>query len=195
MRPHFLFNALNTIVSFCRTDPEKARALIIHLAEFFRRNLQPGGEMVSLATELEHVRSYLAIEQARHGDKLRVIYDVEEAALAHPLPALVLQPLVENAVKHGLLPTERGGTVLITAGLRGGVLEVSVGDDGMGMGHAAPKGIGLALTNTDRRLRALYGPQNGLDIESQPGCGTKVTVRVPTRTSQVLEQAVESAHR
>lgn len=206
MHPHFLFNALNTIVSFCRTDPETARNLIISLGDFLRRNLKPGREVVSLATELEHVRAYLAIEVARYGDRLRVLYEVEEAAMDCSLPALILQPLVENAVKHGLLPREEGGNIWIRASRRDGIVDIAVRDDGVGIdpataatllfeGNGSSQGIGLALKNVDGRLRSVYGAESALRIESAPGHGTTMAMRIPFQATQLTEEAHAGAHR
>jgi len=102
INPHFLFNALNTVVSFCRTDPMKARDLLIHLSEFFRRNLRQSDQLVTLKDEIEHVNSYLAIQGARYGDRLKVVVDVEPEVKTAMLPPLTLQPIVENSVKHGI---------------------------------------------------------------------------------------------
>ena len=193
-------------MSFCRTDPETARNLIISLGDFLRRNLQPGSEVVSLATELEHVRAYLAIEIARYGDRLRVLYEVEEAAMGCSLPALILQPLVENAVKHGLLPREEGGNIWIMARRRDGIIDIAVRDDGVGIdpekmdtllsaGNGSSKGIGLALKNVDGRLRGVYGAESALRIESAPGHGTTMAMRIPFQAAQVTEEADAGADR
>ncbi len=190
MHPHFLFNALNTIVSFCRTDQETARELIISLGEFLRRNLQPGKEVVTLDVELGHVRAYLAIETARYGERLRAFYEVDDDARECALPALILQPLVENAVKHGLLPRDEGGEIRIEARRCDGFVDIAVSDDGVGIprerlvtllssGCSSSSGMGLALKNVDRRLRGMYGPEHALRIESAPGKGTTVSMRIP----------------
>jgi two-component system sensor histidine kinase LytS len=212
MNPHFLFNALNTIVSFCRTNPETARSLIISLGEFFRRNLMPGAEegdekeTVPLSIELEHVRSYMAIEEARYGERIHVKYEVDDDVLGCPVPALVLQPLVENAVKHGLLPREEKGDVVISAHRRDGTVEIAVSDDGVGIPpermatlltgcKGRTTGIGLALKNVSRRLRSVYGTDDVLRIESEPGRGTTMTMRIPFATVKAREEADAGAHR
>jgi len=190
INPHFLFNALNTIVSFIRFRPEKARELLIHLSEYFRRNLHDSGGFVSLEEELEHIEAYLAIERARFGDKLNVVYDIEPGVERVIIPGLILQPLVENAVKHGLLPKKEGGTVTIAARrTRHQVLELTVRDNGVGMdesvlvvqqkkeGRRSLSGIGLS--NVKARLQSIYGPPYGLLISTVPQQGTTCTIQLP----------------
>ncbi|WP_396136229.1 ECF transporter S component [Brevibacillus brevis] len=191
INPHFLFNALNTIVSFIRFRPEQARELLIHLGEYFRRNLHDSGGYVSLAEELEHIEAYLAIERARFGEKLQVKYDIEAGVERFVVPGLILQPLVENAVKHGLLPKREGGTVAIRARRTDGrTLELTVADDGVGMdkdpfvpaqdrteGKRRLSGIGLS--NVKSRLQSVYGQPYGIVIESVPGEGTTCVITLP----------------
>ncbi|GEN34610.1 MULTISPECIES: sensor histidine kinase [Aneurinibacillus] len=181
INPHFLFNALNTISSFIRTKPETARRLIVNLAEFFRRNLHQGDRMITVEEEMKHVEAYLEIEQARFGDKLRVETSIHPDAWKQHIPGLILQPIVENAVKHGLLPKKKGGTIHIFIGKEKGVLTVRVTDNGVGFTphtHTPPlSGIGLA--NVRSRLHALYGKPYDLVIESNPGGGTVCTLTMP----------------
>lgn len=190
IHPHFLFNALNTITSLVRTSPETARDLLVQLGNFFRYNLQRADQFVTLGEELAHVDSYLAIERARFGEKLRVRRQVEPAALSCLVPSFILQPLVENAVKHGLYPKEEGGLVEIAAAVTNGQLTVRVSDDGVGIpaeaqerifvsGYGHGGGAGIGLTNVNERLKNIYGPSFGLSLASQPGRGTTVTVRIP----------------
>jgi two-component system sensor histidine kinase LytS len=191
INPHFLFNALNTIVSFIRFRPEKARELLIHLSEYFRRNLHDSNGFVTLAEELEHIEAYLAIERARFGEKLKVIYEIEAGVDRFVVPGLILQPLVENAVKHGLLPKKEGGTVTITARrLTRQVLELTVQDDGVGMDESLPtveqqqkdgkrRLSGIGLSNVKSRLQSIYGPPYGIEISSAPKQGTTCTIQLP----------------
>lgn len=193
INPHFLFNALNTIMSVCRTDPETARRLLGHLGDFFRRNLQHPEQSVTLATEIEHVRSYLAIEKARFGSRLEVEIHMEPAVAGYLLPALTLQPLVENAVKHGLLPQKEGGKIVITAKETEDGAVIRVEDNGVGIdlnkasqlleGHA-PTNTNLGLRNVHDRLRLLYGPSSGLKVRWRPGGGTIMEFSLP-KVSQV----------
>ena len=132
INPHFLFNALNTIVSFVRTKPERARELIIHLADYFRQSLQFSSEDVELTREIDNIESYLAIELARFGDKLKINYSIQ-AGLQCRIPPLILQPIVENAVKHGIFNKEEGGFIWIRAMENEECIELSVEDNGIGI--------------------------------------------------------------
>jgi len=191
INPHFLFNALNTIVSFIRFRPEKARELLIYLGEYFRRNLHDSGGFVTVAQELEHIEAYVAIERARFDEKLKIELDIDSKVENVIVPGLILQPLVENAIKHGLLPKREGGVVTIRAGITpGGDVELIVADNGVGMdfdpfdksqglkpGKHRLSGIGLA--NVKGRLTSIYGAPYGIAIESEKGKGTTCTITLP----------------
>lgn len=192
IKPHFLFNAINTIISTIRIDPEKAVGLLVRLADFFRSNINPTVDLVPLATELEHCRAYVDIESARFEERVRVDYDIDEEVLACAVPPLTLQPLVENALKHGILPREEGGRVQISAHRWGGEIHIAVCDDGMGMDLAHPnrrsedqcsaslfQGSGVALNNVNARLIAHFGAEHALRVESAPGQGTSMLFTVP----------------
>jgi len=183
MEPHFVFNALNTIASFIRTDPEHARRLVLAFAEHLRRRLARPGEFVTLEDELRHVRAYLELEQARFGAQLEVKVDAASDALAVRLPPLLVQPLVENAIKHG--KTDRTLHLVVRARVRRGTLRVTVRDDGRGIAREAldrvlepgvGEGTGLGLANVNRRLTAHYG--EGVKLRSFP-FGTVVRLEVP----------------
>jgi LytS/YehU family sensor histidine kinase len=187
INPHFLFNALNTILYFVRTDPEQARHLILQLSEVFQRVLRSGAS-VALRDELGYVNAYLALEQARLGERLEVACTVvDQAVLEHTVPTLILQPLVENAVKHGLAPKETGGRLEITLEQRRGNLVILVRDDGVGIAPARLselmaddyRGPSIGLNNINRRLITLYGPAYRLEIASTEGAGTCVRLRLP----------------
>lgn len=188
VNPHFLFNAINTIVSFCRTKPETARELLLHLGDFFRKNLQKNNEFVSLDTEIGHVKSYLAIERARFGDKLDIEFNIEKDSNCY-LPPLILQPLVENAVKHGLLPKKNGGKIVISAVKKDDGISLSVEDNGVGMGCMSVgndlKGCGIGLNNVHERLKNVYGEKHGIKIESAQGEGTTISMTIPLSTRSV----------
>lgn len=201
INPHFLFNALNTIMAVCRTEPDNARRLLGYLGDFFRRNLQHPEQTVTLATEIEHVRSYLAIEKARFGPRLEVEIDVEPGAGKYLLPALTLQPLVENAVKHGILPKKEGGKVTITAREMGNKVIVRVEDDGVGINLAKATHLleennfsnnNLGLRNVHDRLRLLYGQDSGLKITLRPNGGTIVEFSLPKVSQGTLKEVVAS---
>jgi two-component system LytT family sensor kinase len=179
--PHFIYNTLNTIAAFIRTEPDRARELVLEFADFTRRAFRgPDGEFTTLADELIYVRQYLQLEQARLGDRLQIRLNVEPEVLNATVPALMVQPLVENAVKHGIEASRGGGTITIRAEDQDDECLIEVRDDGAGF--EAPGAVAAghgALANIDRRLRQVFGPAHGLTIESRPGDGTTVHVRVP----------------
>jgi two-component system, LytTR family, sensor histidine kinase LytS len=193
INPHFLFNALNAIGSLCRTEPLKARGLILDLAQYMRKNLDNSRDLIPLADELEQVNAYLAIEKARFGERIRFEAEVGEEAKLWPAPPLMIQPLVENAIRHGLAGKEEGGVVRLTAQVENEMLVVDVADDGVGMSleqiQAALPALPstrngwrtdkIGLSNCHQRLLRNYGPEYGLSIESEPGAGTRVTMRIP----------------
>ncbi|GFE62386.1 sensor histidine kinase [Geobacter sp. AOG2] len=192
INPHFLFNAISTIISYTRTDPQTASCLLVKLAEFFRKNINPTANKVPLSVELEHCEAYIAIEKARFEERLSIVYDIDEEALSCNVPSLILQPLVENGVRHGILPKEGGGVIRIGARKTDNGIIISVKDNGVGISREriqsllseaalphAGAGLGLALKNVNSRLATLYGSDKGLKIESEPGEGTTVHFCVP----------------
>ncbi|MFF0529277.1 sensor histidine kinase [Nocardia amikacinitolerans] len=195
--PHFIYNALNTIASFVRTDPDRARELILKFADFTRYSFRAAGEFTVLSDELRNIERYLALERARFGDALQVRLRIAPEVLGVVLPFLALQPLVENAVRHGIAGRQGGGTIAIVATDAGTDCLISVEDDGAGMDPdllrsgaldavetgSGPAGSGesahVGLANVDDRLRAAFGNDYGLIVETAPGAGTKVSLRVP----------------
>ena len=187
INPHFLFNALNTIRYFVRTDAKAARRLLLDLSEVFQRALR-SGEFVPLQDEISYVEAYLALEKARLDDRLQVEWAIRaEDRLDQPVPTLVLQPVVENAVVHGIAKMPEGGTVQITIEEADGDLLLRVEDDGPGI---APQRLAeildqemesgsIGLRNIDGRLLALYGEAYRLEIQSAVGSGTRVQIRIP----------------
>lgn len=185
--PHFIYNSLTAIASFVRTDPDRARELLLEFADFSRYALRRGSEFTTLADELRNTERYLVLEQARFGDRLKVSLRVAPEVLAVLVPYLVIQPLVENAVRHGLDAEASVGAVSITAIDAGPEAMISVEDDGIGSepetirralaGESELDSVGLG--NVDARLRQLYGDAYGLVVETAPGAGTKVSFRVP----------------
>ena len=178
VNPHFLFNSLNTVGAVLRADPERARGLLLHLAAFFRKNLKRPSAMATLREELEHVGSYLEIEKARFADRLTVETEVDPTLLELALPAFTLQPLVENAFKHGLAHLIGPGTARIRARRGAGAALIEVEDDAGA--YVAPRsGDGLGMRIVDKRIKNLIGPDWGLVVACVPGELTRVTVRVP----------------
>ncbi|MFI9641170.1 sensor histidine kinase [Micromonospora sp. NPDC051925] len=194
--PHFIYNALTAIGSFVRTDPERARELILEFAEFTRYSFRAHGEFTTLAEELRSIDRYLTIERARFGDRLQVRLQIAPEVLPVTLPFLCLQPLVENAVRHGLSRKPGTGMVSIEARDAGAECHITVEDDGVGMDPATltagiaeltragsdptdDPGQHVGLSNVDERLRSVFGDGFGLVVETGPGSGTKVSLRIP----------------
>ncbi|WP_314649231.1 histidine kinase [uncultured Microbacterium sp.] len=190
--PHFIYNALTAIASFITTDPSRARDLVLEFADFTRYSFRRRGEFTTVAEELESIRSYLALERARFGDRLRVTLQIAPETLATVIPFLSVQPLVENAVRHGLEPGADGGEVRIVSRDEGTHTVITVEDDGVGMEPdalratltAADDGLHVGLRNVDTRLRQVYGPDGGLVVETNTGAGTLVRMRVPKSQPQ-----------
>ncbi|MGX1584434.1 sensor histidine kinase [Microbacterium sp. NPDC055502] len=185
--PHFIYNALTAIASFITTDPDRARDLVLEFADFTRYSFRRQGEFTTLAEELGSIHSYLELERARFGDRLRVTLQIAPETLATVIPFLSVQPLVENAVRHGLEPGEGGGEIRLTSRDDGTHTEILVEDDGVGMDPdglrslltAREDGSHVGLRNVDTRLRQLYGSSGGLVVETNTGAGTLVRMRVP----------------
>ncbi len=192
INPHFLFNSLNTIASFCRTAPSQARELLLDLSHYMRRNLDSSRGLIPLREELEQVRSYLAIEQARFGDRIHAYIHVDPEVEDWPIPPLIIQPLVENCVKHGILGTDSGGIVRLCANKADGNLNVVVEDDGAGMTPKAIENIltfsehesmseGIGAQNCNHRLVQLYGSAYALHVESAMNEGTRISFNIPIK--------------
>ncbi|MDV3221722.1 sensor histidine kinase [Intrasporangium sp.] len=185
--PHFIYNSLTAIASFTRTDPDRARELLLDLAEFTRYSFRRHGEFTTLAEELRSIEAYLVIEKARFGDRLRVTLRVAPEVLPVVVPFLCLQPLVENAVQHGLEGKVGDGEITILAQDADHECLVTIEDNGVGedpekvrralAGDGATDSVGLA--NVDERLRAAFGDDYGIVVETAEGAGTKVIVRLP----------------
>ena len=177
LQPHFLFNTLNAISALVPDQPVLAQRLIARLGDLLRLSIdQNRSQRCSLADELDFTGAYLAIEEARLGERLRVIRDVAPEMLTVQVPALLLQPLVENAVRHGIAASIGGGVLTIEANPVGDMLQIRIADDGRGA-NAIHEGVGLG--NARLRLRQLYGEHQSFEIDTAPGQGFRVTIRVP----------------
>lgn len=177
MNPHFLFNALNTVASLVRTQPAVAERVTENLSDVLRMTLQRSIERTStVAEEVDYIRTWLAVEHERWGDRLHIDWDVEAGTERATLPPLVLQPLVENSLRHGIAGRIRGGTVAITVGRSGSQLSLRVADDGVGFPAAYEESTGLG--NLRQRLASLYGDAGVLLIEPRSS-GAAVVVRIP----------------
>ena len=186
--PHFVYNALTTIASFIRTDPVRARELLIEFADFTRYSFRTAGEYTTLKDELNNIERYIRLEKARFGDRLNIKLEIAPEVLSVVLPFLALQPLVENAVRHGLSGKPNGGTITITAENAGAECVIIVEDDGVGMDpsrltddleDAHQSGAHVGLGNVDDRMRSAFGDDFGLVVDTNVGAGMKITLRVP----------------
>jgi two-component system LytT family sensor kinase len=186
INPHFLFNTLNSISSLVRFDPETARDVISKLATILRRLLNSTDSFVPLREEVEFIDNYLDIEVVRFGhDKLRVVKELEPASLDVMVPSMLLQPLVENSIKHGLSSMIEGGSIYLRSRLSDSRLVIEVEDDGVGMPSSQPldpgstRGSGIGMANISERLQVLYGDAALMTIDSREGKGTLVRIRLP----------------
>src|ERR1700730_667059 len=189
INPHFLFNTLNSITSLVRSQPELAREMIVKLANILRVLLKDREAFVPFSEELAFTDDYLDIEVVRFGEKLRVVKEIADETLPIVVPSMLLQPLIENSIKHGLEPRIGGGTVTLRSRIVAGRLQLEVEDDGVGMapernparpvsGLVRP-GTGIGMRNVRERMAVLYGQEAELAIESRPGRGTKVVLAMP----------------
>src|SRR5271169_4289614 len=197
INPHFLFNTLNSISSLVRGNPDSARDMIVKLGNILRRLLRKGDSFVPLREELEFLDDYLDIEVARFGhDKLRVVKELEPASLEHLVPSMILQPLVENAVKHGFAAKVECGSIYLRSRCADQRLVIEVEDDGVGMpasGTSSPSGTGIGMVNVSERLQVVYGDAAEITIESQPGHGTMVRLVLPVLLAEEMGGSVAGA--
>ena len=196
INPHFLFNTLTSIASLIRSEPELAREMIVKLGRILRTLLRERDAFVSLGDELAFTDDYLDIEVIRFGDKLRVVKEVAEEALALEVPSMLLQPLIENSIKHGLEPRIGGGTVTVRGRVLSGKLLLEVEDDGVGMGlerntasvdGVVREGMGIGMRNVRERMQVLYEGHAEVEIVSRPGRGTRIRLLLPVRTREDAE--------
>jgi two-component system LytT family sensor kinase len=183
INPHFLFNTLNTVSSLIRFDPDMARGVVLKLSNILRRLLRKHETFVPLREELEFIDNYLDIEVIRFGrDKLQIFKEIDEETLETFVPSMLLQPMVENSIKHGLAPRLEGGQIHLRTRHVDGRLLIEVSDNGMGIPPerlADVYGGGIGISNVHERLRLLYGDQFKMDIRSQEGQGTQIHIEIP----------------
>src|SRR5262245_8222429 len=202
VNPHFLFNSLTTVGYLIQTAPERALGTLMRLTSLLRGVLRRSeGEFATLGEEIELIESYLDIERARFEDRLRVTIDAPRETRKHRIPALLVQPLVENAIKHGVSPSRTGGEVVISARIApcngdatpgGDTLRITVRDTGLGASEAslmAGRNRGVGLSNVERRLKAHYGDQASFSIRSAPGAGTTVELSLPVNLTRATAGA------
>ena len=182
INPHFLFNTLNSVSALIRTDPNQARVMVVRLSKVLRRLLRKHENFSTLRDELSFIEDYLAIEVVRFGDKLRFERDVAEDTLDMLVPSMLLQPLVENSIKHGLRSKVEGGTIRIRTYRAGSRLHLLVEDDGVGIPEeklATLMDRGIGVSNVHERLKVLFGSDYRMWIDSQPGKGVRIQIEVP----------------
>jgi two-component system LytT family sensor kinase len=192
INPHFLFNTLNSIASLVRFRPEMAREMIVRLANILRALLKDHDTFVALREELSFTEDYLGIEVVRFGaEKLRVVKEIDPGTLEMLVPSMLLQPLIENSIKHGIEPRISGGTITMRSRLREASMTIEIEDDGVGMtevrtpsGGVARKGNGIGMRNVRERLEVLYGDTAHFEVTSRPGRGTRVTMEIPVMTNE-----------
>ncbi len=193
INPHFLFNTLNSVSSLIRINPEQARKVVYRLSHILRRLLRQQEHFVPLREEMSFIDDYLAIEGVRFGDKLRFEKRIEDNALDWPVPSMLLQPLIENCIKHGIGNKIEGGRILIEAALRGDTLALSVSDDGVGireedLPHIFEKGIGLS--NTNQRLHVLYAGRFRFVVRSEAAGGARFVLELPALPGSLLPESL-----
>jgi two-component system LytT family sensor kinase len=182
INPHFLFNTLNSVSSLIRTDPDQARVMVVKLSKVLRRLLRKHENFSALRDELSFIEDYLAIEVVRFGDKLRFERDVAADTLDMLVPSMILQPLVENSIKHGLSSKVEGGTIRIRTRRNGLRLCLTVEDDGVGIPEAKLATLldhGIGVSNVNERLTVLFAGEYRMWIDSHPGQGTRIEIEVP----------------
>lgn len=188
INPHFLFNSLSTISYYCSEKPYIAKSLINDLANYYRKNLTDANTLISIRNELQHINAYIHLEQARFGERLKVNYEINTEDMFN-LPALILQPIVENAIRHGLYPKVEGGVITIRIDQKQSYFRIAVTDDGLGIEKDYLKTVlrddipkkSIGLSNVNQRLVILYGSSFKLRIHSRVNKGTIVIMRIPLK--------------
>jgi two-component system, LytTR family, sensor kinase len=189
INPHFLFNTLNSVASLIRLDPEQARQVVYKLSKILRRLLRQQDNMTTLREELSFIEDYLAIEMVRFGDKLNFVKDIDPVTLELLVPSMLLQPIVENSIRHGLSAKVEGGTIRVTSRLLGTRLQIQIEDDGVGIPEAKLARLyeqGIGVNNVNERLKVLYGDGYRMWIDSRLGEGTTTGIELPEQTSDTV---------
>jgi two-component system LytT family sensor kinase len=192
INPHFLFNTLNSVASLIRSDRDSARQLIFKLSTILRRLLRKQETFAPLREELAFIDDYLSIEVVRFGEKLKIVKEIDDRTQELLVPSMLLQPLVENSIKHGLSPKVGGGTIWLRSGIRGNRLQIELEDDGVGIPVEAMPDIfhrGIGVSNVHERLRVLFGNEFVMMIHHRPGGGTQVRIQIPK-----LEESFSAAN-
>jgi two-component system LytT family sensor kinase len=186
INPHFLFNTLNSVASLIRQDPEQARQVVYKLSKILRRLLRQQENLTPLREELSFIDDYLAIEMVRFGEKLRVVKDIDPGTLDMLVPSMLLQPIVENSIRHGLASKVEGGTVRMRSRILAGRLQILVEDDGVGIAEGKLATLfeqGIGVSNVNERLKVLFGEDYKMWIDSRLGEGTSTGIELPEQAS------------
>ncbi len=186
INPHFLFNTLNSVSSLIRTNPEQARSVVYRLSSILRRLLRQSENLSPLRDELAFIDNYMAIELVRFGDKLRFVKEIDAAAEDRLIPSMLLQPIIENSIRHGLGNKVEGGTIRVRAWLEPRRLHIMIEDDGVGISEARLATLfdqGIGVSNVNERLKVLFGNDYRMWIESKPGEGTRTGIEIPDQPS------------
>ncbi len=194
INPHFLFNTLNSVSSLIRIDPERARSMIYKLSSILRRLLRKSENFSPLREEISFIDDYLAIEVVRFGDKLRFYKEIDPDTLDRLVPSMILQPIIENSIKHGLANKVDGGMVRLRTWMEGSRLNILVEDDGIGIEESKLDALfesGIGVSNVNERLRVLFGAGYRMSIDSKPGQGTQTLIEIPELEGQFLESSAE----
>lgn len=204
IRPHFLYNSLTSVASLTESDPRQAHDLLLDLARSLRNRFAGNQDWSSLGSEMEGLYSYLGVEKARYGERLKLSVDVPPSLFGQRVPAMLIQPLMENAIRHGVAPNVDGGAVRLRIGVAEGRLRVSVEDDGVGFGHpldgdgegvdsrVVGSGTFIGLANVRQRLRTLLGPDCDFHIRSSPGAGTVISFSLPVEEEHEESSLIEA---
>ncbi len=187
INPHFLFNTLNTVNSLIRTNPEEARTVVRKLSNILRRLLRKDENLSPLRDEISFINDYLSIEMTRFRDKLRFVNETDPATLDRLVPSMLLQPIIENSIKHGLSSKVEGGTITLRTYLSGQRIHIEISDDGVGVEEsklATMFDSGIGVSNVNERLHVLFGDDYRMDVDSRPGEGTTTHIEFPDSTAR-----------
>ncbi len=195
INPHFLFNTLNSVSTLIRLDPDRARSMIYKLSHILRRLLRKTENLSPLREEISFIDDYLAIEMMRFGDKLRFQKEIDSRTLNRLVPSMILQPLIENSIKHGLSNKLEGGTIRLCTWLEDTRLHISIEDDGLGIEEEKLASLfagegGIGVTNVNERLRVLFGRHYRMAVDSKLGEGTKTLIEIPELETSAAPVAV-----
>lgn len=199
INPHFLFNTLNSISTLIRLDPDRARTMILRLSKILRRLLRKSENFSPLQEEISFIDDYLGIEMVRFGDKLRFQKDIQSSTLHRLVPSMILQPIIENSIKHGLANKLEGGTVWLRSWIDGPSLFISIEDNGLGIEESKlatlfESSTGVGVTNVNERLRVLFGSSYRLTVDSKLGEGTKTLIELPDFESDSAESNLSAVY-